>query len=244
MLRHRAVRHDPADVEPDPNRALGRRADLTGLRLAHDHAVDLGGERRTGEVLGTEHQPFLVDQRGDDDAAGERPGQLQGPGRVDHRRDAGLHVRAAAPVDPPVTQLRAVRVERPRPPVALGDDIGVALEHQRRTGATAAFDHGDDVGASGSDLDNLRVPAEATHRRGDELGRRRLRRPGRRLVDGPQPHKCAGQLDDSLLVDLHLTDPPAHRSDNPRRPVRLVLRHGVSPVTRRRRHQIGRGRPG
>ena len=48
--------------------------------------------------------------------------------------------------------------------VALGDDVGVALEHQRRARAATAVDDRHDVGPAGRDLHDLRLPAQGAHR--------------------------------------------------------------------------------
>ena len=66
---------------------------------------------RATKSRGAGHHPLLVDEGGDDDAAGERPGTDDGVGGEQHRRHAGLHVGRAAPVDPAVAQLGAERVD-------------------------------------------------------------------------------------------------------------------------------------
>ena len=85
-LRHRPVGHHAVQVHPDPQRALRAGAHLAGLRLAHDHPVDaVGRQWGSRKMLGAQHHSFLVGQYSDDDPAAE-PGELHGPGGVDHRR--------------------------------------------------------------------------------------------------------------------------------------------------------------
>ena len=104
------------------------------------------------EVPGAGHHPLLVDEGGQHDAAGERALVGHGPGREQRRHQAGLHVGAAPSVEAAVADLGPERVGGPRVGVALGDDVGVPLEHQRRAGAAALHD-GVHVGAAGGDRD-------------------------------------------------------------------------------------------
>ena len=124
------------------------------------------------EVLGAEHHALLVDERGEHDATGERAGVGHLLGGEEHGGHAGLHVGRAPPVQPAVDDLGAERIDRPRAGVALGHDVGVALEQQRGAG-----------------------PAAVDRRRSRWAGRgrpRRARAPSRRTASWPRPAAAAG----------------------------------------------------
>jgi len=107
-------------------------------------------------------------------AAGERRAASLDRGRGDHRgREPGLHVGGAAAVDLAVDQLGRERRMRPRGRIALGDDIGVSLEEQRRPHAGGAED-AEDVRAIGRDTLNLDVEALGAHPSFDMCGDGRL----------------------------------------------------------------------
>ena len=96
-------------------------------------AVERAPERRRAQMLGADHVAFLVDQRADDEAPAEARATSLDGGGGDHRGgEAALHVGAAAAVDPAVDQVGAERRVAPLGRIALGDDVGVALEEQRR----------------------------------------------------------------------------------------------------------------
>ncbi len=200
LERHRAVGHAPEQVDAQPDRALGDVADLAAFRLAADRAVDPLAAAAGHEVPGAEHHPLLVDQRGDDDPARERSGADDGVGGEQHRRNAGLHVGRAAAPDLAVAELGAERIDRPRRQVALGDHVGVALEHERAAGRVA-LDGGDHIGPAVGDGVEARLPPERPHLGLDELGRRRLAQAALRVEHARDAHELARELDERIGVD-------------------------------------------
>src|SRR5439155_15703284 len=138
-----------------PDDAALLEADLILLGLADDRRGQLASERRRAEVSHPEHVAFLVDERADDETSVERRAASLDRRPGDHRgREAALHVGGPAPVDPAVDQLGAERRVRPLARIALGDDVGVALE-QEAWAPVAVAEPGDDVGPSGRDLVDL-----------------------------------------------------------------------------------------
>ena len=138
-------------------------------------AVDAVGAATGDEVLGAEHHALLVDEGGQHDTTWERPARGQGVRGEEHRRQTALHVGGAPSPQAAVAHLAAEGVDGPA--VTLGDDVRVALEHQRRTGTSAALDDGDDVGATRAPRRRSpapsRTPASASAR-----ARRPAARPG------------------------------------------------------------------
>ena len=155
LERHRAVRHLAVEVEPQAQRSLGDVTDLATLGLAADHAVDAVGMTARHEVLGAGHHAFLVDEGAEHHPARERTMTLDGIGGEQHRRQPTLHVGRAATPETAARDLSTERVDGPRRVVALGDDVGVPFEHQRRAGAVAV-DNGDHVRTTRCDDVDLR----------------------------------------------------------------------------------------
>ena len=85
--------------------------------------------------------------------------------------EPGLHVGAAPAVEAAVADVGTERIGGPGARVALGHDVGVLLEEERRSGLSALH-HGVDVGPAGSDGVELRRPTEVA-----EQGPRRRRPP-------------------------------------------------------------------
>src|SRR5690606_14934834 len=83
--------------------------------------------------------------------------------------------------------------------VALGDDVGVALERERAPRPAAALDDRDDVRPARRHLGDQRLPTERPHGLGHQLRGGGL--PRSVLVHRAQPHQVAGQRDHGLLVD-------------------------------------------
>ena len=197
----------PAKSTRSRRRALRHVADLAFLRLAADGGVDAVRPPGRDEVPGAGHHPLLVDEGGQQDAAGERPLVGDGPGG-EHRRDqAGLHVGAAPAVQATVADLAPERVHRPGVAVALGDDVGVALEHERRA-RSPTLDDGVHVGAPRRDRVDLGRPAERAELVGDEAGRALLAAPGGGVVHARDLDEGLDHLDEGFVVDAPIA--PCH----------------------------------
>src|SRR5690606_25991695 len=120
---------------------------------------------------------------------------------------AGLHVGAAASPQFAVADLAAERVDGPLRQVALGDDVGVALEHQGGPVASAALDHGDHVGPAGRGLVHDGLPAPLAHLGGDEVGGGLLAAAPRRVVGAGDADQRLGELHDALGVHFDHSNP-------------------------------------
>ncbi len=231
LERHRPVGHLAGEVDAQPQGALGDGADLAALGLAADHGVDVVGAAAGDEVLGAEHQAFLVDEGGEHDAAGERTAAPERVGGEQHRGQAALHVGGAAAPQPAVHDVAAERLDGPA--VALGHDVGVPLEHQRRPRPAAAVDRGDHVGPARRHLVDLRLPAERAHLGGDEVGGRLLVEPACRVVHARDAHElsCVNSTSASASTSLMCTTSHAVGSKRPSAAVQPPSTKIVVPVT-------------
>ncbi len=200
LERHRSMGHLAGQVDAQAQRALGHVADLTAFGFAADHTVHTVEVPPGDEVLGARHHPFFVHEGGEHEAPGERATPLQGVGGMQHGRDAGLHVGAAASVDAAVVHLGAEGVVAPTARVALGDDVGVSFEQKRRS-RPIALDDGEHVRSAGCHFLDRRRPSERAHLLGDRLGDGRLAQAPIGVVDTRDPHQLARELDERALVD-------------------------------------------
>ena len=173
-------------------------------------AVERTPQRRGAQMLGADHVAFLVDQRADDEAAAETRATTLDGGGGDHRRgETTLHVGAAAAVDPAVDQVGAERRVAPLGGIALGDDVGVAFEEQRRAARLA--DPRQHVGPAGRDLVDLDLEAlaaqPALHVGGDGgLGGGGIAR----ADHAGDADQVTGELDELALVDTREHGGRAH----------------------------------
>jgi hypothetical protein len=193
-VRHRAVRHHAVHVHVNAQGALLVQAQLELLGFADDRAVHLAGPSLGDEVFDARHHPLLVDDEAQAQASGEvGGGALQRGERRDGGGDAGLHVGAAAAVEPLAAarvgfEVGAVRVAGPAGAVALGDHVGVALEHQR---AVAPGDETAPLPVG----DHVRPPRAPPRRRAPAVRARaararRSRPPPPRRRRSPRPRRC------------------------------------------------------
>ena len=200
LERHGAVGHLAVEVDAQAQRTLGDVADLAALGLAADRSVDAVGVAAGDEVAHARHHPLLVDEGGDDEPAGERPGTHDGVGREQHRRQAGLHVGRAAPPDPPVAQLGAERVDGPvggspsvttsvwpsKSSVGPGPSPSIVAMTLGRPSATRST-----CGAQ----PNARIRASTSSAAGASL------EPARRVEHAGDAHQLTRELDELLGVD-------------------------------------------
>ncbi len=128
--------------------------------LAHE---ELGAERAAGLLVGHQAEDHVARRLL---AARERAHE-----RGEHHRDAALHVERAAPPDVAVGDLAGER--RMRPVAARGDDVDVALQQQRRTGAATAQAR-DQVRPRRLGREDARLAAELLEQVADPLDARAL----------------------------------------------------------------------
>ena len=149
--------------------------------------------------LGPGARVLLVgDGRHQQSPSREAPAARNRARRVNHGRDAALHVLAAAPVDAAVAH---DGVER-RGHSLDAHRVHVAADHQRPT-RRAPLDGRDDVRSPGSDLGHLDVESGPRERRRDALRDGGLAgAPGHeRRVDGIDRDQVAQQLNDGVSTD-------------------------------------------
>ena len=147
------------DLDLEPCEALVRHADLERGRLGHDRRV---GVHLPGERLRADACELLVADRRHDHVACELEPRRLGA-RPHGRRDAALHVEAAAPVE--AVALDA-RVEWTLVAV-VAHGVRVAVEQQRAPTARAARDAGH-VRAPRRDLVDACLDAGCLEPAGDE----------------------------------------------------------------------------
>jgi short-subunit dehydrogenase len=158
ISRAAAMRRDTTRLDLDPRETLVADADLQVRRLGDDRGVC--GPRRH-ERVGADARVFFVDDRRDDEASPAEPARENYPRRVDHCRDAALHVLRSATVDPPGA---FGRIERRSHPFD-ADRIRVPAEHQRTSGQPALED-ADDVRTAGRGFLQVHVEPKTPHVRG------------------------------------------------------------------------------
>ena len=164
-LRHLGVPGPALDGDGRRQRAAARHPDLERRRLRHDAGVGAHAVPRGGEPAGAGR--LLVGDGVHDHVAGELHAEpREHLGRVDHARDAALHVARAAPVQVAVADLGPIRVARPALARVGRDDVDVAVQEQALAAARAGEPGGE-----------LRAAVEAPGRRGSGACRRR--RPAR-----------------------------------------------------------------
>ena len=161
LERHRPVGHLAGEVEAQPQGALGDVADLAALGLAADDARRRRpcGRGRRGPWRRASSPPRRRARRArcargtGRAAAGRRWRRASPPARPSCRPSRGPYSRPST-ISPP----NGSTVQ----PVALGHDVGVALEHQRRTRAAAAVDDGDHVRPPGLRRRRAAAPSRTT----------------------------------------------------------------------------------
>lgn len=134
-LGHRGVRTLAAHPDPQPDRALFRKADLLAGGLDDDKLLDVREVSPADERLRPGSADLFV--RGEAETHRVFWGCIpfhQGTGCEDHRRQTALHVRRPASEDAPVRLFGPERGVRPQPRVADGDRIHVSGDGYRSPG--------------------------------------------------------------------------------------------------------------
>ena len=145
--------------------------------------------------------------------------------------EPGLHVGAAPAVEAAVADVGTERIGGPGARVALGHDVGVLLEEERRSGLSALH-HGVDVGPAGSDGVELRRPTEVAELVGHEAAASSLRPVDGSYTLGMRTSACTTST--SAVWSMLTTPPPAAV-----RPRREALRFRWDQVLEPHQRDIG-----
>ena len=188
-LGHRGMRRPAAGRHADPERALVREDHLVGAGLGNHQQRRLAEGAEAGEMEGSFAARLLAGGDDEGDAARQAPLADREDG-IDESGDPGLHVGAAAAVQPAVRNLSGEGIDRPgRGPER--DDVDMAGEGERRRIA-ATRQAGDEARPVRGEGVNLAGQASALEQAGEEADRAGLVA-GR--IDARQADEVAGEFD-------------------------------------------------
>ena len=186
---------------PEPQGTLGHVADLPSSG-SQQMAASIPFARPVDTKC---RAPAIIPSSSTRAASTMRPGN--GPSSATARgeqggHEPGLHVGAAPAVEAAVADVGTERIGGPGARVALGHDVGVPLEEERRSGLSALH-HGVDVGPAGSDGVELRRPTEVAELVGHEAAAPSSLR--RWVVHARDAHQRLHDLDERRVVHAHDT---------------------------------------